>query len=187
MAHAIASLCENSQREVGVAIFVPSTLQLHLAQFIEAGRTYATTQLLLQARDVESCIVVAGVEKHRVFAASGGVACAARTLQLEVLPLPRAAFDDTRGLEAVQAVANKASRDSLSHAKVRQGLHHFPIPTKSHAAVAGLHHPACWHLLPTAAYLNCMPCRCMPRTTWRWVPQALCCSTWAQWKLEGWC
>ena len=43
----IAACIENRQREVGMAILEPGSMDLRLVQFIEPGRAYSTLQFIL--------------------------------------------------------------------------------------------------------------------------------------------
>eukprot|EP00955_Chlamydomonas_euryale_P056888 356594-Chlamydomonas_euryale.AAC.7 len=111
----LAALIENTQREVGLALFNPATMTLTLAQFIEASRSYTTTLQMLEAHDVGTAVLVESAAQQRVFAA-GGVAQAAQGLLLH--HLPRKLFDDTRGLEMIMACCAQQSIEILSRAQV---------------------------------------------------------------------
>jgi hypothetical protein len=76
-----------------------STLTLHLTQFIEAGRSYTTTQLLLDAFQPRQLVVVGSLH-HEVAGAAGVNQVTAAAW--EQVHLARSAFDDTKGILAVQ-------------------------------------------------------------------------------------
>ena len=111
----IAAVIENVKREVGLAVFDPTTLRLHLAQYIETGRGYNNTRLLLSVHDVTDTVLVEGADRHQAFVA-GGVNQTAEGLSTH--HLPRRSFDDTLGLQAVMTCATDESQTMLSHAQV---------------------------------------------------------------------
>lgn len=129
-----------------MAVINLSRLSLHLTQYIEAGRSYTTTQLLLDAchPPVSQLVVVGSL--HHEFAGAAGlnqVTAAA----WEQVPLSRSAFDDTKGILAVQELTGwsdssngaAAASSGAGAAGVGRALH------KSHylafgAAGALLHH-----------------------------------------------
>jgi hypothetical protein len=76
-----------------------SSLTLHLTQFIEAGRSYTTTQLLLDAFQPRQLVIV-GSMHHEVAGAAGVNQVTAAAW--EQVHLSRSAFDDTKGILAVQ-------------------------------------------------------------------------------------
>ncbi|KXZ43062.1 hypothetical protein GPECTOR_105g94 [Gonium pectorale] len=69
-ARVVASVIENRAREVGLAVLDPATLTLQLSQYIEPGRSYAMTRLLL--RMVAASEVVAVAPSERLQAAQRG-------------------------------------------------------------------------------------------------------------------
>jgi hypothetical protein len=117
----IASLIENRQREVGLALFNAGTLTLRLLQYIEQGRSYSMTQLLLAAHAVEAAVVVSSAVSARVFAAAS-LSQSLRACGVPTFGLPRRSFDDTRGLEATMACCNKGSQAAIAQSQVR--MHH---------------------------------------------------------------
>lgn len=110
-----AALIENVQREVGLAVFDPTTLELHLVQYIEAHRSYSTTSMLLATHGVESVVLVECADKHKAFAAASVSMVSAGMSRVSYLP--RRSYDDTAGLESVMACCNEESQASLSHAQ----------------------------------------------------------------------
>jgi DNA mismatch repair ATPase MutS len=94
-----AAVIENRAKEVGVAVLDLSTLTLHLTQFIEAGRSYTTTQLLLDACQPRQLVVVGSLH-HEVAGAAGVNQVTAAAW--EQVHLARSVFDDTKGILAVQ-------------------------------------------------------------------------------------
>jgi hypothetical protein len=72
---------------------------LHLTQFIEAGRSYTTTQLLLDAFQPRQLVVVGSLH-HEVAGAAGVNQVTAAAW--EQVHFARSAFDDTKGILAVQ-------------------------------------------------------------------------------------
>jgi DNA mismatch repair ATPase MutS len=94
-----AAVIENRAKEVGVAVLDLSSLTLHLTQFIEAGRSYTTTQLLLDAHQPRQLAVVGSLH-HEVAGAAGVNQVTAAAW--EQVHLARSAFDDTKGILAVQ-------------------------------------------------------------------------------------
>lgn len=112
----IAAMIENVKREVGLAVFDPNTLTLHLAQYIETGRGYASTRLLLNVHLVTDAVLVESADRHQAFAA-GSVS---QTVEgLSTHSLPRRSFDDTFGLQAIMTCGTDESQALLSHAQVR--------------------------------------------------------------------
>lgn len=94
-----AAVIENRAKEVGVAVLDLNSLTLHLTQFIEAGRSYTTTQLLLDAHQPRQLVVVGSLH-HEVAGAAGVNQVTAAAW--EQVHLARSAFDDTKGILAVQ-------------------------------------------------------------------------------------
>ncbi|KAG1665887.1 hypothetical protein FOA52_005376 [Chlamydomonas sp. UWO 241] len=111
----VAALIENVQREVGIAVFSPASCMITLVQYIEAGRSYSTTALMLATHDVGTAVLVASAAQRRAFAA-GGLAVAVDSMDTHALP--RRSFDDTRGLESIMACCTEESQAALSHAQV---------------------------------------------------------------------
>uniref|UniRef100_A0A383WQ55 DNA mismatch repair proteins mutS family domain-containing protein n=1 Tax=Tetradesmus obliquus TaxID=3088 RepID=A0A383WQ55_TETOB len=94
-----AAVIENRAKEVGVAVLDLNSLTLHLTQFIEAGRSYTTTHLLLDAHQPRQLVVVGSLH-HEVAGAAGVNQVTAAAW--EQVHLARSAFDDTKGILAVQ-------------------------------------------------------------------------------------
>eukprot|EP00879_Flechtneria_rotunda_P022276 GHRR01023502.1.p1 GENE.GHRR01023502.1~~GHRR01023502.1.p1 ORF type:complete len:407 (+),score=144.07 GHRR01023502.1:71-1291(+) len=124
--HCYAAVIENRAKEVGVAVLDLSNLSLHITQHIEAGRLYTTTQLLLDACQPRQLVIV-GSNHHEVAGAAGvNQVTAAAWAQV---PLPRSAFDDTKGILAVEELTGWSCGNGgtalaeASAAEVGQGLH----------------------------------------------------------------
>lgn len=80
-------------------------------QFIEAGRSYTTTQLLLDASQPRQLVIV-GSTHHEV----AGTASVNQVLAQawDQVPLARSAFDDTKGILAVQELTGWKEQDGHS-------------------------------------------------------------------------
>ncbi|GAX80290.1 hypothetical protein CEUSTIGMA_g7728.t1 [Chlamydomonas eustigma] len=111
-----ASLIENVKREVGLAVFDPNKLEVRLVQFIEQGRGYSSTRLLLNSNDAAEVILVDSADNHFAFSASGVASSVPQGMPIH--RLPRRCFDDTGGLKALLSCATDESEALLSHCQV---------------------------------------------------------------------
>jgi hypothetical protein len=109
-------LIENVKREVGLAIFDAKKLEVRLAQYIEQGRGYSNTRLLLSASDAAEIILVESAENHFAFSASGVASSVPHGLPVH--HLPRRCFDDTGGLKTLLSCGTEESEALLSHCQV---------------------------------------------------------------------
>jgi hypothetical protein len=82
-------------------------------QFIEAGRSYTTTQLLLDGFQPKQVVVV-GSQHHEVMGATGLNQIMAASWSLA--QLPRCAFDDTKGILIVEELASGSEQGTAAAA-----------------------------------------------------------------------
>ncbi|KAF8065536.1 wdr82 [Scenedesmus sp. PABB004] len=102
---AYAAVIENRAKEVGLAVLDVPRLQLCVSQFVEAGRSYTTTQLLLDAAAPRQLVVVGG--GHHEVAGAAGVNQLTAAAGWEQVALPRSAFDDAKGILTVHEAAGE--------------------------------------------------------------------------------
>jgi DNA mismatch repair protein MSH4 len=126
-----ASLLENRAREIGIAIWDPSSLTIKLAQWAESGRSAATCSLLLSLYDVHDTILVDG-SARRGHSGRQGASEAPISASLQAITaslpgtqflLPRAAFDDTKGLLALERVSTPDTWSKVSRARQASSSH----------------------------------------------------------------
>lgn len=105
----VASGCWQNPQQFGVS--TPLLNCQFVVQFIEPGRSYTTTQLLLDAYQPTQLVVV-GSTHHEVAGAAGVNQVTAQAW--EQVPLVRSAFDDTKGILAVQELTGWNEQSSSS-------------------------------------------------------------------------